>query len=140
MGYSVHACTWLAQIGAEARQLTRKSRSWSAAMSLLNPLCRHKSYVSTRNYSNDASGVTRDLRLISDTAPPWTTRLLRGEFEHAPRCTQLTHVRTRKEVTPEVECCDSRFDKNLTSSRLAESPPPKDNSAGRRHKQYPRPY
>jgi hypothetical protein len=48
MGGSVHACTRLAQAGAEARQLTRKSRSWFAAMSLLNPLCRHKLYVPTR--------------------------------------------------------------------------------------------
>jgi hypothetical protein len=60
-----------------------------------------------------------------------------GEFEHATWCTQLTHVCAREEVTLEVKCCGSWFDKNLTSSRLAESPPPKDTSAGHRHEQSP---
>jgi len=92
--------------------------SCAAAMSLLNPLRRHTSYVSTRNYSNDASGVTRDLRLISDTAPPWTTRLLRGEFEHAPWRSSLMSAQGGRPPL-EVYCCDSRFDKYLTSPRSA---------------------
>ena len=42
-----------------------------------------------------------------------------GEFEHATCSTQLTHVCARKKATLEVECCDSRFDKYLTSPRSA---------------------
>lgn len=42
-----------------------------------------------------------------------------GEFEDATCSTQFTHVCARKKATLEVECCDSRFDKYLTSPRSA---------------------